>query len=202
MKISYPVKMPFVVSQRWNENPEYYGTIGMKGHNGWDFAVPVGTPIFATHDGIVQFADIDSTMSLTVSIDSLDGTFRTLNCHLSECKVKVGNKVTRGDLIALSGNTGRYTTGPHLHFGVRPLPAKMDNGYNGADDPMHYFDGTYPGYSQITQPEPISAIPVHFVAFQKALNDFQLKEGLSAYPLVGPGTKKALNKYLKSIKYE
>jgi hypothetical protein len=41
MKISYPLTMPFHISQRWGENPEYYAQLGMKGHNGVDFAVPV-----------------------------------------------------------------------------------------------------------------------------------------------------------------
>ena len=191
MKICYPLNLPFHVSQKWGENPAFYNTIGLKAHNGWDFACPTGTPVYATHDGVIQFAGIDSTMSLTIGIDSTDGTFRTLNCHLSELKVKYGQNVKRGDLIALSGNTGRYTSGPHLHFGVRPLPAKMDNGYNGAADPALYFDGTYPNTVAGKDPQ-------HFVDFQKALEQFQLAEGIKPYLLVGPSTKKALNKYLKT----
>jgi murein DD-endopeptidase MepM/ murein hydrolase activator NlpD len=167
MKICYPVKSPVVVSQRWNENQEYYNKIGLKGHNGWDFAVPVGTPVYATHDGVIQFAGIDSVYSLTVSVCSPDNSFITLNCHLSESKVVVGDKVKRGDLIALSGNTGRYTNGPHLHFGVRPMPANMDNGYNGADDPIHYFDGTYP------EPENDTLKQAKF-----ALRDWQVSVGI------------------------
>lgn len=186
MKLCYPVKMPFVVSQRWGENPEYYGSIGIKGHNGWDFAVPTGTQVYATHDGVVQFADIDSTMSLTVSIDSSDGTFRTLNCHLSESKVKVGQQVKRGELIALSGNTGRYTTGPHLHFGVRPLPANMDNGYNGAADPIKYFDGSYPN----TVESKVSATET----FLKALQEFQVSQGIAPAPRIGPKTTAVLKR--------
>lgn len=193
MKISYPLTMPFHISQKWGENPEYYSQLGMKGHNGVDFAVQIGTPIYACHDGTVQFSDIDSVRSLTVSIDSTDGTLRTLYCHLSESKVKVGQAVRRGELIALSGNTGSFTTGPHLHLGCRPLPAKMDNGWNGAANPFNYFDGTYPNTP--------STKPKHFINFQKALDEFQKAEGLKPYPLVGPGTRKALNKYLTNEKY-
>lgn len=190
MKISYPLKMPFHISQRWGENPEYYAQLGMKGHNGVDFACPTGTPVYACHDGVIQFSDIDSVRSLTVTVDSTDGTLRTLYCHLSESKVKVGQQVKRGELIAISGNTGSFTTGPHLHLGCRPLPAQMDNGWNGAANPFNYFDGSYP------DAESKPNLPVHFIAFQKALNDFQIKEGIKPYDLVGPATKKALNKYL------
>lgn len=194
MKICYPLNLPFHVSQKWDEGKTYYNTIGLKGHNGWDFACPEGTPVYATHDGVIQFAGIDSTMSLTVGVDSTDDRYRTLYCHLSELKVKYGQNVKRGDLIALSGNTGRYTSGPHLHFGIRPLPANMDNGYNGAADPFQYFDGTYPNTV-------VGQNPQHFIDFQKALEQFQLAEGLKPFPLVGPGTRKALNKYLTNEKY-
>lgn len=201
MKISYPLNLPFQISQKWGENYDYYfSNFGYKGHNGVDFAIPVGTPVYACHDGTIQFSAIDSVRSLTVCIDSTDGTLRTLYCHLSESKVQVGQVVKRGELIALSGNTGSFTTGPHLHLGCRPLPANMDNGYNGADNPFNYFDGTYPNSPQKPQVIPTPTFPVHFIAFQKALNDFQIKEGIKPYDLVGPATKKALNKYLK-IKY-
>jgi len=189
--------MPFHISQRWGENAEYYKTnLGMLGHNGVDFACPVGTPVYACHDGTIQFSGIDSVRSLTVCIDTPNGLLRTLYCHLSESKVQVGQVVKRGELIALSGNTGSFTTGPHLHLGTRPLPAKMDNGWNGAANPFNYFDGTYPN----TFVKEEIKLPEHFLNFQKALEDFQKKEGIKPYPLVGPGTRKALNKYL-TIKY-
>lgn len=144
MKISYPLRMPFHISQKWGENPEYYAQLNMKGHNGVDFACPIETPVYACHDGTIQFAGIDSVRSLSIGIDSTDNTIRSLYCHLSELKVEVGQVVKRGQIIALSGNTGSFTTGPHLHIGVRPLPAQMDNGMNGAANPFNYFDGTYP----------------------------------------------------------
>ncbi len=197
MKISYPLNLPFQISQKWGENYDYYfSNFGYKGHNGVDFAIPVGTPVYACHDGTIQFSAIDSVRSLTVCIDSTDGTLRTLYCHLSESKVQVGQVVKRGELIALSGNTGSFTTGPHLHLGCRPLPANMDNGYNGADNPFNYLDGTYP--NTVIKEE--VKLPEHFTKFQEALKTFQEKEGIKPYPLVGNLTKKALNKYLK-IKY-
>lgn len=194
MKISYPLNLPFQISQRWGENPEYYAKLGMKGHNGVDFAVPIGTPIMACHDGTIQFSGIDSVRSLTVCIDSPDGTLRTLYCHLSESKVQVGQVVKRGDVIALSGNTGNFTTGPHLHLGTRPLPAQMDNGWNGAVNPFNYFDGTYPNSPQTTQPELISALPDGVKDFITALTKYQISKGIKPYPKIGPMTLQALKK--------
>jgi murein DD-endopeptidase MepM/ murein hydrolase activator NlpD len=198
MKLSYPLNLPFQISQRFGENAVYYSQFHdingnpYLGHNGLDFAVPIGTPVYATHDGIVQFAQIDDVMSLTVSIDSSDGTFRTLHCHLSESKVSLGQSVKRGDLIALSGNTGRFTSGPHLHWGVHPLnPEVLGNGYNGAVNPFNYIDGTYPNS---TQPVSIPAPTDGVADFITALNKYQTSKGIKPYPKIGPLTKSALLK--------
>lgn len=201
-KTCYPCNLPFFISQKWNENPAYYNTINMKGHNGWDFALPTGTPIFSTHEGVVTFSAIDGTMSETIGISTLDGEYQTLYCHLSERKVNGGDNVQKGQLIALSGNTGRYTTGPHLHFGVRPLkPYLQDNGYNGAIDPAPFFDGTYPNSKLPNELNSAVPEPVAFNEFQKALFKFQVANGIKPFELVGPATKKALNLYLKNNKY-
>lgn len=150
IQICYPLNLPFVVSQKWGENYDYYyKNFKQKGHNGWDFAIPVGTAIYATHDGVVWFSGKDQSEALTVIIDSLGGDYRTFYGHLSSYMVTPGQKVKKGEKIGLSGNTGRYTTGPHLHFGIHPIAnfqdTEPDNGWNGAVDPVHYFDGTYPG---------------------------------------------------------
>ncbi len=191
-KISYPVNLPFAISQKWGENKAFYATVGSPGgHNGWDFAVPIGTPVYATHDGVVQFSQVDSVMSLTVSIDTNDGNYRTMNCHLSETRVTVGQPVQRGQLIGLSGNTGRYTTGPHLHFGVHKLkPETPDNGFNGATDPAMFFDGLYPSSVET------------FLAMQTAILKFQVENGVMDFvgkPITsvnfGPNTKLATLKF-------
>lgn len=207
----YPCNLPFLISQKWGENPEFYKTIGMKGHNGWDLAVPVGTPIYSTIDGTVFYAQVDGTEAKTIAINTLDlfdynvgqVQFQTLYTHLSDIKVSVGQIVKKGQLIGLSGNTGRYTTGPHLHYGIHPVinnvSIEAGNGYNGAVDPVHHFDGTYPS-NYVTTAVVAPVLPCAFTNFQEALKAFQLSEGLTPYPQVGPLTKKALNKYL-TIKY-
>ncbi len=85
-------------------------------HRGIDIASRMGTPIIATADGRVKMAGRNGGMGKTVVIDHGYG-FVTRFAHLSEYKVKRGQKVKRGDVIALMGSTG-YSTGPHLHYEV------------------------------------------------------------------------------------
>jgi hypothetical protein len=94
-----------------------YGQRSGRLHTGVDIAVPVGTPVLAAADGVVEHAGTAGGYGIAVYLDH-DGT-DTRYAHLSRVLVRAGQRVRRGDRIALSGNTGR-TTGPHLHFEVRP----------------------------------------------------------------------------------
>lgn len=113
-----------------------YGTImhpfyrTLQPHQGVDYAVPEGTRIFATADGTVkEVKGRNSTSGITVVIDHRNG-YATSYSHLQSVKVKRGQRVQRGDIIALSGNSG-LSLAPHLHYEVR---------YNGVRvDPVHYF---------------------------------------------------------------
>ncbi len=87
-------------------------------HNGIDILVNTGTPVYATGGGRVKFAGRKGGLGRTVIIDHGFG-YTSIYGHLSRIKVKRGQKVKRGDLIALSGNSGRLSTGPHLHYEVR-----------------------------------------------------------------------------------
>jgi murein DD-endopeptidase MepM/ murein hydrolase activator NlpD len=86
-------------------------------HQGLDFRVPTGTPVDAMNDGTVLLARPLYFEGNFVVIDHGQG-FLTLYMHLSEFKVKEGDVVKRGQMIGLSGGTGR-ATGPHLHVAVR-----------------------------------------------------------------------------------
>lgn len=90
-------------------------------HNGWDIAVPSGTPVHPTQDGTVYFAGDYKGYGKLVAIEHGKG-YITLYGHNSAILVKPGMQVTPATIIALSGNTGR-STGPHLHYEVRQLPA-------------------------------------------------------------------------------
>lgn len=82
-------------------------------HYGTDFGVPVGTPIVAPEDGVVWMAGFNGDAGLMVAINS--GNVQHKLMHLSKIKVSPGEKVKKGQVVALSGNTG-LSTGPHLHW--------------------------------------------------------------------------------------
>lgn len=86
-------------------------------HTGIDIAVPVGTPVQVTADGVVQFVGNTDGYGLRVEVRHADGTV-TLYAHLSDVTVEVGQQVRRGDVVGRSGNTGA-STGPHLHYEIR-----------------------------------------------------------------------------------
>jgi murein DD-endopeptidase MepM/ murein hydrolase activator NlpD len=86
-------------------------------HLGLDFRVPSGTPVAAMNDGTVLLARPLYFEGNFVVLDHGQGLL-TLYLHLSEFKVKEGDQVKRGQVIGLSGGTGR-ATGPHLHVAVR-----------------------------------------------------------------------------------
>lgn len=91
------------------------GTVAM--HAGIDIAAAPGSPIYAPADGIVIFASYDESYGKLVSIDHGYGV-TTRYGHNSQIYVHVGQKVSKYDVIAAVGNTGR-STGPHLHYEVR-----------------------------------------------------------------------------------
>ncbi|MBB4084601.1 M23 family metallopeptidase [Sphingomonas carotinifaciens] len=93
----------------------FRGTAAM--HAGVDIPGPVGTPIYATADGIVSHADRRGGYGNLVEINHGKG-IATRYGHLSKILVTDGARVHRGQLIALMGSTGR-STGPHLHYEVR-----------------------------------------------------------------------------------
>ncbi|MCG7521245.1 M23 family metallopeptidase [Ruegeria sp. Ofav3-42] len=92
-------------------------TGGRRMHNGADFAGAHGTDIFATADGVVAHAGWQSGFGRLVKIKHAFG-IETLYAHNTKIRVKVGQRVSRGDHIADMGSTGR-STGTHLHYEVR-----------------------------------------------------------------------------------
>lgn len=90
---------------------------GRRMHAGVDFAAPKGTPIYATADGIVKSAKVESGYGKVVRIQHEFG-FETIYAHLSEMRVTAGQRIPRGDRIGDMGTTGR-STGVHLHYEVR-----------------------------------------------------------------------------------
>jgi len=101
---------------------------GEKGsyHSGSDVAVPTGTPVRAPADGVVVLAT-DHPFTLEGNLLMIDHGMglNSALMHLSRIVVRTGDRVTRGEVVAYSGGTGR-ATGPHLHWGLRWRDARID----------------------------------------------------------------------------
>ena len=145
MKLQLPLS-DIQVTQPFGANyVDFYKKLGYKGHNGIDFRAKNGCKVYAAHDGIIDWAGEDAGFGIYISIvSSRDGSgIRTRYGHLKEVKVKHNEKVKAGDLIGLADNTGRYTTGDHLHFDLARIYNggiyEGGNGYNGCIDPADYF---------------------------------------------------------------
>lgn len=86
-------------------------------HKGMDFVAPVGTPIYATGDGIIEVATKSyHGYGTYVRINHGYG-YKTAYAHMSVLKVRRGQHIKRGEIVGLLGNTG-LSTGPHLHYEV------------------------------------------------------------------------------------
>jgi len=101
-----------------------------KYHSGIDFSAPKGTEVFATGDGVVKkIRHSRRGYGNTITIDHGYG-YKTFYAHLSKILVKKGQKVKRGEVIGLVGNTGK-STAPHLHYEIVKNNKKIN--------PIYYF---------------------------------------------------------------
>ena len=114
-KLAWPVKaqrISSVFGPRWNSF-----------HDGLDFAAKTGTPVYAAHDGEVRYAGSKlGGYGKLVIIEGYDG-LTTVYAHNSKLLVSKGDRLLKGQKIALVGSTGK-STGPHLHFEVRTKDSK------------------------------------------------------------------------------
>jgi hypothetical protein len=120
-------------SQKFGTNPGGYNPAG--GHTGEDIAVPIGTPLVAMADGVVvhvgpftgTYTDnpwwiMPSFAGFVVTVDY--GEYLSHYAHCSGSPVLSGRRVSQGEVVAYSGNSGGATSGPHVHWEV------MRNGWN------------------------------------------------------------------------
>jgi len=101
-----------------------FNGVAQREHQGLDYRVPTGTPVAAMNSGTVLLARFLYFEGNCVVLDHGQGLL-TLYFHLSEFKVKEGDTVKRGEVVGLSGGTGR-ATGPHLHVQVRWQAVSLD----------------------------------------------------------------------------
>ena len=137
------------ITQHFGLNPQIYSKFKMKGHNGIDYGVPVGTKVFAPMDGIVKVVDSGvKGYGLHVKIRNEFKAAEMVIAHLSRASTVTGSRISAGDLIGYSGNTG-FSTGPHVHEGFRLLKPydgniyrwevlNYDNGYLGYIDHLEW----------------------------------------------------------------
>lgn len=169
------------IFQYWAENPKLYSSAAnhhdafhtyLGGHMGIDIAGPHQTPILAAHDGIITKTHGERTkqggLEVWLESEPLDdeepcnSKVRTLYCHLDAFKVKEGQKVYKGQIIGLMGNTGMVVSGgnifwgnappgvgTHLHFGLYEFKKKGKNWIpryinvlKNSSDPLPYITET------------------------------------------------------------
>ncbi len=106
-----------VVLSRFGDRQDPFTSEGTHMHTGVDLSARMGTPVHVAADGVVMSAEYAGGYGKMVVIDHGNG-IQTRYAHLSSFEVVPGEEVRRGQVIALSGNTGRVTA-PHLHFEVR-----------------------------------------------------------------------------------
>jgi len=134
------------VSQRFGSNASYYARYRLRGHNGVDLAAPEssqylqwhGTPVQSVSDGRAVVVDDPGGYGLYVYVYSDKEDW--LYAHLCEALVSNNAQVKRGQIIGRVGYTGNTeptgARGTHLHWGKRPKPYQLNNGYRGYVDPL------------------------------------------------------------------
>ncbi len=123
------LKKPFIlpldsaITSRYGNARIFNGTLSSY-HSGTDFKAAVGTPVRAANDGVVVLAKMRYYAGGSVIIDHGRGIY-SCYYHLSGFKVRPGERVRRGEIIGLSGQSGRVT-GPHLHYTIKVLGNSVD----------------------------------------------------------------------------
>lgn len=143
---AYLYTLPYMPGAIYKVSQGYHGTYSHKGPDEYaiDWKMPEGTPVLAAREGVVVSVKDNSNRggpsrkfeddANLIVVQHKDGTMAHY-CHLQgkSAKVKVGEKVRPGDMLALSGNTG-FTSGPHLHFAV----FKAKNGFGRETIPVKF----------------------------------------------------------------
>lgn len=127
LKMSWPANCKVITQQYGNKSARYVSGY----HTGIDIGCITGSPIFAAHDGIVEFSGWNGVYGNEVRL-RYNGSLITSYHHMSRTAVYKGDQVSAGKVLGYIGSTGQ-STGPHLHFEVR------ENGK--AVNPNQYLGG-------------------------------------------------------------
>lgn len=222
-KLTNPVN-PVAINQKFGGDKARYAQFGLDGHNGLDFRALHGQPVYAAHEGLANY-EVDSSQGHGVDIVSTQtydlGNFgtayvKTRYWHLanpvtepkyaSPIYGRKNVKVKAGDIIGYADNTG-FSTGDHLHFGLKPQGKNSkgfynlfpNNGYKGAVDPLPFLAETTPVPSKLVQ----GARGAHVTRFQgilKELGYFPPKQALTDF--YGQITTDAYDKFRKATGFQ
>jgi murein DD-endopeptidase MepM/ murein hydrolase activator NlpD len=113
---SFQLPVENEISSRFGNRRVFNGQLKSY-HNGLDFRSPKGTPVYASNSGVARLAKNLFYSGNAVIIDHGTGIF-TIYAHLSKIETTAGRRIEKGQLLGLSGATGRVS-GPHLHWGVK-----------------------------------------------------------------------------------
>lgn len=143
------------LSQGFGENPQIYAQFGLPGHNGWDIAASLGTPIKAMYDGfIIEQISKNTGFGLRITQRAFDGNkhYQIVYGHMQRLELDqdipwnwnyTNYPVKAGDVIGYVNSTG-FSTGNHVHIGIYEYsdsgsPLNYNNGYFGALDPKPFI---------------------------------------------------------------
>jgi hypothetical protein len=163
-RMIYPILSPVCngpITQFFGENYQtYHDKLGLNGHNGIDYGVPVGTEIRAGASGWVREALHDAE-GFGWYVKVMHSWGHSVYGHLSKLLVKKGDEVKEGQVLGLSGNSG-WSTGPHLHLGVRVDPYDRNDGWQGYVNPLPLLQ----------HPKTGGALAVHWIPTHKDGDDY------------------------------
>lgn len=144
--IDYPFKGNYGISQYFGEHPELYAKYGFAGHFGIDFLTPWATEILAVDDGEISRVGYSEGNGYFVELKHTWGY--SFYCHFKEASTRtINEKVKKGNLIGLAGNTGVvYSSQPagtpyrgtHLHFSIKVTNIKNE-AFKDWINPLPYF---------------------------------------------------------------
>ena len=174
MKIFRSIKTNWITQKFGKENTypatlAFYQSLGLDGHNGWDFAVfgcslglnsnpqnkcePVYYDVSCAGEVVQMGLDDKAGLGIVVRTEDKDGIFKHIwwHEHSLDPAIKIGDKLETGDLMGWGGTTG-LSTGPHVHRGMKPqgrdtygnyYKLQPNNGYDGAIDLTPYFENVF-----------------------------------------------------------
>lgn len=150
MAFMWPWPKGTSVNQEFGTNPGGVNPAG--GHTGMDGGTPIGTPVYAPANGVIEYAQwfttdngsdnpywITNGGGISVVLGADGNTAPSfIFSHLSSTSMNRGDRVVQGQIIGYTGNTGKWTTGPHLHFEAIPPGFNLNSNTYGRVNPRQY----------------------------------------------------------------